>query len=216
MSTPNTYDKGQQMEKAELMGRAFYACVHRPQHDRENDKYIYKVDLCLTTPEGKPIVVLDKNTGEKINQLDKAEKLGLIIKEETKGVPGKWVRIKRERKEKLQADGTTKITQPPTVLEKGNKPLDSGIDIGNESLVKVKFTVIPIKKGEYKGKKNTPYLNEVLVHNLVPYVRKVDEDQMEFDVEMLENSKNAKPTASVKDTVNTADSGSPFIDDIED
>lgn len=175
-----------------LTGRAFYAFLNKPQHDKENNKEVYKIDLCLVNEAGQPIVVLDKKTGQKINMLERAKSYGLIIKDETKTIPGPWVRIKREKKEKTDDEGNTVITKAPEVKGKGGINFGDKI-VGNESLVQVEFTIIPIRQGAYKGKNNTSYLNKVVVHQLVEYVSSMDEEELEFDMGDVETAKVATP-----------------------
>lgn len=190
-----------------LTGRAFYAFLKKPQLDKENNKEVYKLDLCLVNEDGKPIIVLDKKTGQKINMLERAKEYGLIIKDETKSIPGSYVRIKREKKEKVNDDGETVVTKAPEVRGKGGINFDDKI-VGNESLVQVEFTIIPIKQGMYKGKNNTSYLNKVIVHQLVEYVSSMDEEELEFDTSDLDVAKTATP---VKGTVSSDE-----IEEIED
>lgn len=175
-----------------LTGRAFYAFLNKPQHDKENNKEVFKLDLCLVNEDGQPIVVLDKKTGEKINMLERAKSYGLILKDETKTIPGTYVRIKREKKEKVDDEGNTVVTRPPEVKGKGGINFGDKI-VGNESLVQVEFTIIPIRQGSYKGKNNTAYLNKVVVHQLVEYVSSMDEEELEFDVSDVETAKTATP-----------------------
>lgn len=175
-----------------LTGRAFYAFLNKPQNDKENNKEVFKIDLCLVNEDGQPIVVLDKKTGEKINMLERAKSYGLILKDETKNIPGTYVRIKREKKEKVDDEGNIVITRPPEVKGKGGINFGDKI-VGNESLVQVEFTIIPIRQGSYKGKNNTAYLNKVVVHQLVEYVSSMDEEELEFDVSDVETAKTATP-----------------------
>ena len=187
-------------ERATLTGRAYYAFLNRPNHDKENNKDFFKLELVLTNEEGKPYVVTDKKTGQRVDMLQRAKDLNLVIKDENKNIPGTHVRIKREKKTKVNEEGQTVITQPPEVKDKNGGSLGERL-VGNESLVQVEFTVIPIQKGVKKGK-NSAYLNKVVVHKLVEYISKVDEEELVFDSEDIEVADLATPS-SKKSTVNT-------------
>jgi len=184
-------------ERSVLTGRAYYAFLNKPQKDRENDKEVYKLELVLTNEDGKPVVVLDKKTGQKINMLERAKDLNLIVKDEAKSVPGPHVRIKREKKTKDDGQGNVVITPAPEVKDKSGQSLGGKL-VGNESLVQVEFTVIPIQKGNHKGK-NSAYLNKVVVHKLVEYISPMNEAELEFDTDTLEAASKASPK---KETVN--------------
>lgn len=166
-----------EIKKGKLVGYAYYTFNNKPQHDRENDKYLYKVDLRLTEEDGSPIVVTDKVSGKQINMLEKAKELGLIIKKPNNTIEGEYVRIKREVKDKVDKEGNKfKTPAPETKTRTGE---DFSDIIGNESKVEVHFGAIPIKQGAYKANCSA-YLHKIVVIKHVPYVGKM-EDEQEFD-----------------------------------
>ena len=97
------------IKNATLIGKAYYVFNRKPHHDKDNDKDLYKLDLVLTNPDGTPIIRKNKKTGEEVNMVQRAEELGLILKEPRGTIEGTHVKIKREVR-KLK-DGS--YTLPP-------------------------------------------------------------------------------------------------------
>lgn len=170
---------------ATLVGRAFYVFNRKPQHDKDNDKYLYKLELALTNADGTPIIKKNKKTGKEINMLERAKELGLIVKEPKGQIEGTHVRLKREVK-KLK-DGSD--TLPPETKLPGGE--DFNEIIGNESEVQVEFAAIPIRKGKYAGKNTMGYLNKIVVLKHVPYITGLDEEY-EFETEAPTSKASAK------------------------
>ena len=176
-----------------LYGRAFYTFNRKPQFDKENKKYTYKIDLVLTDADGKPYVVPNKKTGELVNMVERAKEYNIIVKE-PKGdktlIDGTYVRIKRDVK--TRDDGS--VTSAPETVNGSGEEFDK--IIGNESLVQVEFSCIPIKQGSAKGK-NMAYLNKIVVRSHVPYVSTMDE--FEFATDAKEEKASSNPQAPFDD-----------------
>ena len=189
------------IKKGKLVGYAFYTFNNKPQHDRDNNKYLYKVDLRLTNDDGTPVTVTDKVSGKTINMLERARELGLIIKKPNSVIEGEYVRIKREVKEKLDKEGNkVKTPAPETKTRSGEDFADI---IGNESKVEVHFGAIPIRQGAYKANYSA-YLHKIVVINHVPYVGKMEQEQ-EFDYGEAQPATPKKATPATKAEVPDTD-----------
>jgi hypothetical protein len=128
-----------------LTGLGYYAFVHKPDQGNAKRKIgpSYKIDL-----------VLDGD------QLTKAEKLGLNIKEATDRIPGPHVTIRSKVDTVKYPD-----RQPPRVMDSQKNPIPKTILVGNGSKVNVRF--VPLQYGENDV---TPILKDIQVVELVKYV----------------------------------------------
>lgn len=194
------------IKNATLIGKAYYVFNRKPHHDKDNDKDLYKLDLVLTNPDGTPIIRKNKKTGEEVNMVQRAEELGLILKEPRGTIEGTHVKIKREVR-KLK-DGS--YTLPPET--KDATGADFTEIIGNESEVRVEFAAIPISKGKFADKNCSAYLNKIIVLKHVPYAGSMSEE-FEFDSEDSKAPVKKSTTSSKKEVEESLDD---TLDDFED
>ena len=172
----------------------------KPMKDTENNKELWKLDLVLVDENGASYEFKDK-IGNKVKSLDRAKAAGLIVKDASNSIPGQYIKIKREKKTRVDPETKeTKVTQQPKVSMSNGTDLNGKL-VGNGSLVSVRFTAIPISKNPaYKGK-SSAYLNSVTVYSLVEYVKAMQEDNIEFSDEYIKDAQKTDAVDSNKKVV---------------
>lgn len=232
--------KTNDIEKAQLVGYAYYSNVHAPQKDEKRKKYSFKTTLVLTDENNKPIIFKDAKTGQEINMLKRAKELGLTIKKANDDTKLQeqigerpFVEIKKEKKfvdyKALSEEKQKKFMQPvPVKFRKGFKEIGPDTMIGNGSLAVVSFSAIPY---DYEGNEGVQaYIQGMSIINLVSYQQNFDADSFDFEgVEMTDPNEvdNTFSTygdtdddeEEVKPTVSKAKKASneafPFDDDVD-
>lgn len=175
-----------------LRGKANYAKILESQlsPNYNKDGFEWKMDL-----------IISKETAKELKAYGIADR----VKSKDDYVDGRpYLSFKHKE---LQASG--KKNDPISIVDIKGRPWDQKVEIGNESDVDVKFSVVDFGPGKKKG----VYIRSVRVLNLVPYTRQgfdpISEDDPFF--KNLEDADGDAATAESQDAL-----ADLLDDDVED
>ncbi len=174
-----------------LAGYAYYTFVHSPQKDEKyGDKY--KVDLVVEDEEGNPFIYTNPLNGKQVNMVQLCEDENIKV-EQSKGIPGRFIRVKSKFEYTIKNPKTgkkeIKERDPIPTAYADKSPVDSNTLIGNGSKVRV---LASVKKWVNDEDENvtTLYLERMIVDELVPYVN--SQSEKEFDFPHMKVNKKAE------------------------